>query len=358
MAAKKSPLELVAQLLAIVASEGSSPQEREAAEIQAHKLMTKHAIDEAELRATQSESERRKPVVEEWEGYKAKDTTFSYQLEAMLRAIAETNRVRAVVGYQKATLVGFSEDVAWVKELFMATQLSLVSQMVPHWNTELTVDHNIYNFKRAGFKWQSIWHTMSGHVSEMPCDRPPRDGGYMIRCYKRHMKLVGDDQPIKTSRHEAFRESFVEGFSDKLISRLRRMAREDAKEASGSGAELALRNVAEDVDTAFYDQFPHMRPMTAEESAKLRAAQEAQWAAEAEVERVRWAGLTEAQKRKELEAQERVNKKNERDWARWDRQRSARYSDEGRSAGSSAASNVSLARTGAKVSTNNRKELN
>lgn len=356
MPSEETILARVAHFLAKAADPAATPAEAELALQQANKLMVKHAIDEAMLRSRQSESERRKPVVDKWEGYIDSNTTFSYELRSMLRHIAQTNRVKVVCDWGYATLVGFSEDVSWVKELFMATQLSLLTQMSPKWNADLTVDHNIYNFKRAGYKWQMIWHVMSGHVESMPCERPPHDGGWMIRAYKRHMKLVGDTQPIKTQRHEAFRESFVAGFVEQLITRLRRMAYEATEQASAHGAEVALRDSAEDVNAAFYDLFPDMRPMTDEE----RAAQMEAWRKQEEAERLaeqqRWDSLTDAQKRKELEEQERRRRQSAREDARWHKQRAARYSSEGMSAGASAANNVNLSRS-SRVAGNSMKEL-
>lgn len=357
---EQSLLGRIQNLLARAEHPNTPAAEAEVCYSQAHKLMTKHAIDEARIRATQSESERRKPVVVDWT-WLQEWSQWQILMERMLEQVAETNRVRAMVLGKKVTLVGFSEDVQWVQTLFVTLQLSLTGAMHPKWIVEDGIDANVYKFKQAGFKWYDIWATLYNKTGgNVPCPAPPNDGGYLIRAYKRHMKVVGDTTPLKTGRHEAYRISFANGFVNRISARLERLAAEGREEAASSGAELVLRDSKADVDAAFYELYPELRPLTDEERKRRHAEFLAQEAAREEAERRRWDALTEEQKAKELKAAEAERKRQARQsetyWRKHERRQSSIYSSEGLNAGARAADTVSLSRTTA-AEGSNRKEI-
>lgn len=331
-------LDRVRKLLDRANHPGTPEPERDACIAKADSLMLKHAIDEALLDANKK-GDQRTPVTTTFRAYS--EYEFSAKFQTMLWSMAETLRCRAAVRYNgDTTVVGMQDDVQYFEMLWTTVYLSFVSKIYPRWNDNLSFDHNVYNFKKAGFKWPAIRETAVGHGHwvEWP------DGGFLIRAYKRHAKMVGDESLIKTQRHNAYRASFAEGFVQEICAKLEQM-RENAKNAESQGAPgtaLALVSVEERVNEQFYEQFPHHRPMSQEDleairekRRKEREEEEARVAAMSPAERKKWEDEQEKERRRQAKASDRF-------WRDQERRSSSLYDPSGVSAGRQAGAETDL----------------
>lgn len=371
-------MEQVQALLARAEHPNTPAPEAELALDRANILITRHAIDEAMLRATQSESERRKPVVETWKWLETY-SEFSAYFRTMLSEIARHNRCRAVINSstREVTLVGFSEDVSWCQMLYMNCYYSFLSKLAPKWNNEKSFEENIYTFKIAGNKWNDIWVIMAesldakveydwyGRVRKpvvpygapkdyyaqwgVPCAPSPADGGWMIRAYKKWAKIIGDTNPIETQRFDAYRRSFAQGFSDRIGRRLEdlRMASEQ-EVATSAGNAVALRDAWADVEEEFYNMFPEHTPEAKERARLVTQEKNAEFLRkEREYREMKLAAMTAKQRADFLEKEERKRRRDIRSantyWRDQDNRNRSDHS--GARGGASAADGVSLTRS-------------
>lgn len=375
--AEEKVLELVRNLLARAEHPNTPAPEAELCQKQADKLMFKHAIEEAFLRASQSEKERKTPVRKDIRLVSEGTMEFWPQMRTVLGEVAFANRCRAVVGHSAGgtiTLVGFNEDVAWTEMLFTSIYFSFVRQINPKWDSEIGYAANVYNFKVAGYKWADIndvsmrnggpdarvyeerYSYRDGRYVDMPTKKIK---GTMIGAYKRHAKAIGDYNIVSTQSHDAYRRQFTDAFVNHIARRLREMSREHEKDMdSMPGAALALVDIRKTVDDHFFDMFPQFRPASEEELAAAEEARKLQRERERQVREDMLNAMTEKQRyaflEKEQEAERRQAQKDRRYWEK----NSVRYDSSANERGRSAAASVDLNKPGAPVNRQaERKEL-
>lgn len=319
----------------------------DAALARADAMMVKYSIDRAFLESVKPAGTREVPTSVDIAFVPSSDP-FRYEMRELLRALAESARVRvAFRGNWKesqAILVGFPSDIEYCRMLWTGVYFAFVSRVNPSWDTALTADQNIKILKESGKKWAEIAIEANAHGFECA----PNDGR-LKAAYRRACKAEGVEPTAHTQRHGAYRASFVEAFTYTVTARLRKQA--DAAAGivrDNPGSELVLADRSVYVDDKFYDMFPNMRPMSAEEMAKW-----AQQSAEARAtEEARRAGLTDKQRADE----DRKRAKQHAAYARdADRDYARRYDAAGDSAGRRAGQSVDLG--GAKVSQSARKGL-
>lgn len=350
------------------------PAEAEAAYAQANKLMLKHAFNEALLRASLTESERRKPVRIDIEYYESSMYEFSSYLRTILEGISRANRCRHVVVEGKMAIIGFQDDVSWVETLFTTTYYAFLSQMKPSWKPEIGYDANVYNFKVSGYKWKQInqiaikagqpdmenkkVHTRYSYDTHQMEEVEVGTGFYhkMLAAYRRHAKVIGDTTPVATQNFEAYRLSYAQEFSRRINARLEQMVEDNKKETESSGMELVLFDIMAAVNEFFWGQFPNLSPTEMEARAKARREQEER---EAEARRLMLEGMTPAQRKRFIEDEQKEERRKAREYDRWyrDHYRTIRYDNTGGARGAAAADEVRLSRSGSPVSTTTRKEL-
>ena len=390
--AKNTPvLETVRALMARAEHPNTPAAEAELALAQANRLMIRHAIDEAVLRSGMSEAERRAPVKETWV-WMGRYTEYSPYLRSMLQAIADANRCMVVIAdrYSEAevTVIGFREDVDWVQMLYVSCQLAFLSKLTPTWKRELGLDANVHAFKVAGHSWNQIWARMAtGHFgidedrlidkhsyyadrgriftgqiqregggwwdrddwreAGLPCGPDSPSNKYLLRAYRRHAKLIGDDNPVETQRLDAYRRSFAEGFANHIEYRLREMAREAEEVVTASGQEVALRDAFADVREAYYREFPELHPeeVRRRQLERIEVTRE-QRRAEREAEDARIAAMTPAARARYLERKERKAARERKSSERWYEQyeERTRADHSGAYLGRAAARDVNLSR--------------
>lgn len=335
-------LSRIKKLLDRAAHPGTPAPEAESCLATADAMMTKYAIDEAMLNAARSPEERLRPERRDltlFEPY----GPLRGSLDTIMRQLAELCDVAvARIGGGKHAVVGFTADIDYFEMLFMSVRLTFQSRMFPRWDPTADTDLNVYSFKLAGYKWLDIYKAAHDAGTRLGYSAPPNDGGAMIRAYKRHAKRVGDTRQIRTQRFDAYRESYKSGFVNTIAERVytQRKDRANAESASGSGAELVLRDKRADVLEAFYVDFPSHRPISDEEAERQMAEWRAERAAEEAAEAERRAALTDEQRDLEDRMRERKEAEDQRRWAAYDAKN--RSDRDGYAAGSAAAQSLDL----------------
>jgi hypothetical protein len=227
-----------------------------------------------------------------------------------VRAIFKGARVEDIHVYV-AEVVGFESDIRFCELLFTSAAMVFGEKMEPKYNPALSDEDNVYAMRSAGLERPRIAEIMWG--------APVTDGAAARRAtalYKRACEARGESPTVAGKGFSAkqFRESYAEQFSTTLQTRLWR-----ARQSNGESGALVLANRKGEVDEAFYQRYPHMRPVPVQE------------------EQVPTKPLTDAQLRK---LYRRLAKDAERD--------STPAAVRGRAAGESAANMVDIGATSSK----------
>ena len=327
----------------------TGPEEREACIRKADSLMLKYQIDQAMLDALRKPEERRTVINEKFEF--SMNADFESQFATMLTALGAANNVRVAVHWNgTATLVGFREDVEWLKILILQVFREFLVRISPSWDDNLSIDANVKTLKEAAWKWQQIAHQMRlrGLWPEGKL-LPPKDGGYLIRAYKRECSRLGVPADVQTQNHEGYRYAFIDAFTNRIATRAADILRQkkEAAEERGSGAELAIRDAGSFVDDEFFRLFPSLSP-----EARARRIEEAREANRRERERdaAFLASLSEKERAAELRRREREYNRAMRGM------RSITYDNDGARSGRRAAESVSLQRSNG-VNNSSKKEI-
>lgn len=377
-------IERVTKLLALAEHPNTPAPEAELALRQANKLIAKHAIEEALLRAAQTVGQRR--------ALKRVDLnigggTFRPYLYTVLSYAVEANRVSCAIIGDTASLFGADEDVAWTEMLFSMIKLQFLMKLDPKWDEDKSYDENVYTFKVAGYKWADInaeavkhgsrdarkWVEVKGRVdrekmapyyaweskefrnlvifekapeqwSDFGLWEEPTDklSGILIAAYKRWAANIGDDAPVSTQDHRAYRLSYAEAFRARMRTRfLAMIADAEAERDTIPGAALALADMKADADRMMWDAFPNLSPEEMKRRRQERMEQEARENAERQA---KLDAMTEKQRTAFLEREEREQRRNESYWRKQDERNSFRFDAGARRRGEEAANSVDLSR--------------
>jgi hypothetical protein len=367
-------LEKVRKLMAIADHPNTPAPEAEVALSQANKLMARHAIDEATLDMNRTEGEKRQPVkrhIRVAEGY----TEFNPMLRSILIQIANANRCRVASTIDEVVAYGADEDARWVETLYTNIYFHFISSINPRWDAAKTYDHNVYLFKVAGYKWKEInaiamehgeisregtrkEHIMRTYAESrgfeiVPGSESPAGPyeyvtakvptGYfhkMLAAYRRHAKLIGDESPVTTQSHLAYRTQFAESFQSRLLVRISLMANEaENLRDTIPGAALALSSMKSRIDEKFYEDFPEAHP---DAVAASRAERKAQYERDLRERQEMLDAMTPKQRDAFLEKEERAQVRNARYWNK--RLHSSNYDESAVARGRDAANTVRLDR--------------
>jgi hypothetical protein len=370
MAYQRSEAQIMERIRnALNLADGSEGQEREAALREANRLMNKHAIDQAMLDAGRTTGERRVPTSMKFLFMGINDASWEWveDFRTLLASIAQTNRCRAAVhaglyNYD-VTLVGMQEDVEWSQLLWMRIFMEFVSKVNPEWDLKLDLGENVARFKESGKKWDEIW--AAGKQAQPDIDDnwiyDPQKCRYLMAAYKRFLRTNPDREQVGTQTFAAYRYSFVRAFVTTVSSRLEQMradSQEQVDETSGSA--LALMDVSDRVDDAFYDMFPSLRPKTEEEMRQMRERLMREERERIEADRLFLASLSDSARRKVLDERAREERRSaaasEKYW-REESKRQQRLNDgAGARAGRAAGQQVRIDRT-SEVPQHEKKEI-
>ncbi|UVF61396.1 hypothetical protein SEA_SPARCETUS_67 [Microbacterium phage Sparcetus] len=373
--ASEKIMERVARLLALAEHPNTPAPEAELALRQANSLITKHAIDEAILRQSQTASERR--AIEKRTIVIGGGWTFRPYLRTIIIAAADALRVVIVTDTAgQAHLYGAAEDISWLDMLFAMIKVQFLSKLDPAWDNSKSYDENVYTMKVAGFKWKEInalavqnghesreSHSHVAHITNdeqrdfwerhvqfgtgrfIKGDEVRDYNGFYHKlkaAYVRHAKSIGDDSRVVTQSHQAYRLSFAESFKLTMQQRFWQMKRDAESEMDTiPGAALALRDVRQDAKKAMWGDFPELSP---EEIEKRRKAARDQAEAEAKARQDMLDAMTPKQREAFLEKEEREARRNEEAWRRRDERNSYSWDEGARARGKQAANSVDLTR--------------
>lgn len=364
----------LANLLARAEHPNTPPAERELCFDRANKLMVRHAIDEAELRARQTTAERRAPVQVSWK-WLDHAGRWSSDLRTLVAEIARTFRCRAVfpsemdpeergeMKYGECILVGFADDVEWTRMLYMSSYYAFLRALFPRWDAAESYDANVYAFKKAGFSWADInreaiaagavdgqgRYAESGYDSEgnWHYAGDPNGKYHTLRnAYKREANRRGDTETVLTQRFDAYRSSLAESFFLRLNTRLERLRRQ-AEEEAGPSNLPALRDIAKDVDDTVFATWPSLHPDAVTERQRKAIARRRELMAEQAREREEMlAAMTPAKRARFLEAEARKERREAESNARYWERVARRYApdSQGERVGRAAADSVDLTR--------------
>lgn len=257
-------LQKVAKLLERGNHPGTPPEERESCLNMADQIMTKYAMDMAQVEAAMTVGERRAPIDKIFDGI-IPQGDHAKDLQKMLHQLAATNRVRTVFlhgrsydGSVGVHMFGLREDIVYVEMVWNNIFFDFHANLSPSWDdAAFGFDENVYRLVKAAYKWQQIAIIASsyGHGIKWP------DGGRLKRAYHRHQKVLGEEQTPHTQSHRSYRESFSMSYAGRVSTRLSEMKREHdmASGRAGTGAELVLVNYRDQINGMVQDMYPKLR---------------------------------------------------------------------------------------------------
>lgn len=254
-------LRIVQGLLAKASDAAATPEEAEACHAKAHALMKKYAMAEEELRETQPDSLRAKPVVRVFRVCQY-GSQFASKYASMVYAAAQHADVRMVTSYKNGDLlahvVGYDADCRFAEMLFVSAFLVFQENLEPEFDPNASDELNSFRLRNAGKTRREIAVKLWGREVDrsVPAHQKVQKF-YEAEAARRGITIVAGRGVSRAAFIKVYAESFVSKFSQRLYT---------ARDASDSdNGVLVLANRAERVTDAFYDAFPDMRPSTAVE---------------------------------------------------------------------------------------------
>lgn len=346
----------VQKLLTLAMDEGATPAERQRAQEKADQLMVEHMIEQSDLKA--EDPDRSRVTSEEWQidlsrGFRQdiEDMFWTVLNHAKCRYSHQTKYNRETGSVEvKTTVVGMPEQIAYAERLWFIVFSEMVGNLHPKWNKDLPFDTNVYNFVKAGIKWQQIHEIafeQEGFESGLPEPYPARlqskygfkkvwgkDGGRLKRAYNREQKRLGEEVRNHTQRHGAYRNSYIKSFSSTIRHRLTEIALKSKQNLTVDDRDkfsLAVQSTQAQTDAEFYRLFPEYDPNNEERLARDQA-----WR---EKEEARLAGMSEEERQAE---KEKKRKQQERARKQYDEMMKKNYDSNGWSRGTAVAQKVNL----------------
>lgn len=268
---------MIGALLANAEDETLSEETRSAYREKAEKLMREYRIEEEEAIASESTSAVPVADVLTVMEHSAYGNPLRQYYWDMLSRIANHCGVRISGKYLgsrnaddsrlEATLVGYEGDIRYAELLYTAARLVFLTRIDTRVDRSLSDQENCYYMRGSGMKRNDIAHALWGSAYNDGVAHGKVQKLYVAECIARGETPKVSGRGIQV---DLYRKAYAEGFVNQLGYRLRAAAEAVNKEGGG----LVLHGRQERVDEAFYQMFPYMRPMSAEERAKLLAEQE------------------------------------------------------------------------------------
>lgn len=232
--------------------------EADSCRAKAEELMNKYRIAESELAASRLAGDasslrpiRRDIVV------CAVRSPYRHVYHSLIHFIVEHVGCRTSFAYDShnliARVIGYESDIRYLEMLFAGVRLTFSQTMEPKPDQRLGDAENVYALRSSGMERNRIANLLWG--SSMT-DGPAH--GKVTKLYKAECERRGEDPKVvgRTVNAKTYRESFADGYVDRMYSRLCTMRNAAATSATG----LALFGRKEAVDEAFYTEFPNLRP--------------------------------------------------------------------------------------------------
>lgn len=274
--------------------------ERDSLLAKADELMAVYAIEQFELDMARPAKDRERPEVRVVETSTAGQYELRFKLNVLFRSLARHCGVMigssSYIGGSKTgwKVVGYRSDIDWMEMLYLNIQLHMLSRMEPKPDPAKSEAENFGLMREAGMDYKRIFDLMGWEwVTKVPghyCsdDRTSHESG-VCECacwgcererkdHNGHGDLTGSSakklravrkayhdlceaegrKPVKGLKAETYRESFMEGYVDRIEGRLTEMRRARETATAGKGLVLATRD--DDLREAFFVEFPDLRP--------------------------------------------------------------------------------------------------
>lgn len=259
--------------------------EADSARAMADKLMRKYRIEESTL-IEQGAMDAEKITPGEmtvdvcpWssEFYQTYWNIMNYVAQHVGARMAQASGFVDGVHYLRAVLVGYESDLRFADVLFTNAKITFRDRMEPKPDPSLSDEDNVYRMRKAGMERIRVAYLMGW----------TKGGAKVTRLYKEACAKRGEE-PLLTGQGNSvkvYREAYADGFCAELWQRLYH-ARNAADQEGGGG--LVLANRKDNVDEAFYQRFPNLRPTAAKAIGENTNRKRARQYKETAAARKRW----------------------------------------------------------------------
>jgi hypothetical protein len=261
----------IAKLIAMAEDETLTEEARASYREMAESMMRKYRIAEEEAIAT--ESTAAVPVSDEipiMESNAYGNPLRQYYWDLWSRIVRHceirtagrySGRTYDATSKLTATAVGYDGDIRYAEMLFTAARLVFMTRIDARVDRSLSDQLNCYYMRASGQSRKNIATALWGSS--------PTDGkahGKVQKLYVAECTARGEVPKVsgRGIQVDVYREAYARGFINQLGYRLS-TASEAVDKVSGG---LVLHGRKERVDEAFYSMFPQHRPMSAEEQAE------------------------------------------------------------------------------------------
>lgn len=248
------------------------PEERETLLAKADELMAKYSIEQFQLEAQRIASGEAASLKVESVNISATGDQ-AYNITEMIYQIGELIGAKGIFtrtgkdmwgdkdGVYTVRFYGFRMDLDYLERLNAMLQMAIIHEINPEVNRDETFDHNVYRLHEAGLKWKQILNAVNvGRIRdgvELWPLTPWPDGGRLKRAYERECAALGV-APHAVLSSKGYRDAFMTGFSQTVITRIREVRRIIAEQP---GTELVLRDKSAQINDAFNEAHPETKSL-------------------------------------------------------------------------------------------------
>lgn len=264
----------------------TTPQEAESYRDKAESLIFKYKLDMAS-----APEEERKVFMPSWRQYDLHQSgsPFSAYYGALFRELVRHVDARMTVYYERkefgspmdsdyrvetwavADVCGYESDLEFVALLWESTRLAFGKRIEPKYDPKLSEAMNAFNLRMGGMERHRIATALFGKLEDgeettwvlgkghQPSNKAKARNRKVTKLIEEGAKAAGQDPSIVLGRGnniKTFRDSYVSGFYQTLVSRLRNMALSRGETDKG----LVLASLAQRVETAFFTKYPELKP--------------------------------------------------------------------------------------------------
>jgi hypothetical protein len=232
------------------------PEEAKSFREKAEALMWQYRIEEATLRQA-APTGTLKP---EWVDIVVSGFgEYQYIYSTMFGAVVQHFDCKAATTFDGAQrvahVVGYPSDLRFIDALWQSIRLAFANRMEPKYNPEESDQVNAYRLRKAGLEGRRI--AMMIYGSDDRSLRPKVRAMFKAESLKRGedpTPLLGKGVNVK-----GYRASYAAAFEDEIWRRLYYMKHSRGEQEQG----LILASRAEDINEAFWEKYPHLRPAPA-----------------------------------------------------------------------------------------------
>lgn len=255
---RSKKLDQIRKLLDKASDPGASPAEAEALRKKADDMMLAYTISEFEVEQRKPKHERERPTRKHIKVC-GENHPLKTQLVELFGVLARHCRCREVYSGllnpkagSTATVIGFPSDLEYLEMLFTSLQVQMARDLEPKPDPTFTEAENLTLMKEAGMKWERIHNLL---YPDKPWER--RHGVRYTKVYTDYCATTGRHR-MRSSPIQ-YQRNFAEGFKERVAQRLYEIRQAQKQETTGSGMELALRDIKAEVDEAYNESFANAR---------------------------------------------------------------------------------------------------